>query len=55
MIARFTWLDWLGLSWFLICWIGYERIVDHMRMARAHHFVLEETHLVCALGGRDRC
>ncbi|MEC5387646.1 DUF599 domain-containing protein [Uliginosibacterium sp. H3] len=41
-LSQFTWLDWLGLAWFLLCWTGYERIVD--RGWRGRITLLEETH-----------
>ncbi|MDB5801583.1 MAG: putative rane protein [Rhodocyclales bacterium] len=41
-LAKFTWLDWTGLIWFMICWAGYERIVD--RGWRGRITLLEETH-----------
>ncbi|MDB5814505.1 MAG: putative rane protein [Rhodocyclales bacterium] len=41
-LSKFTWLDWLGLVWFMICWAGYERIVD--RGWRGRITLLEETH-----------
>jgi len=41
-LAKFTWLDWAGFVWFLICWTGYERIVSHGWRGRIT--LLEETH-----------
>lgn len=28
-LGQFSWPDWLGLGWFLVCWFGYEQIVEH--------------------------
>ena len=27
-LAKLTVLDWIGLAWFVICWFGYELVVD---------------------------
>ena len=27
-LTKFTSLDWIGLTWFLLCWFGFELIVD---------------------------
>ena len=42
VLLKFSWIDWLGFAWFLICWIGYERVVDHGWRGRIT--LLEETH-----------
>lgn len=41
-LAKFSWLDWFGLAWFILCWAGYERIVE--RGWRGYVTLLEETH-----------
>ena len=28
-LTQFSRLDWIGLAWFLICWFGYELVVEH--------------------------
>jgi len=28
LFNKFAWPDWLGLIWFMICWFGYERLVE---------------------------
>ncbi|GAB2879065.1 DUF599 domain-containing protein [Uliginosibacterium flavum] len=40
--AKFSWVDWLGLSWFLICWFGYERLVE--KGWKGHTTLLAEGH-----------
>jgi uncharacterized membrane protein len=40
--TRFSWADWLGLSWFLICWFGYERLVE--KGWKGHSTLLVEGH-----------
>ena len=27
-LAQLSWLDWIGLGWFLVCWFGYEQVVE---------------------------
>src|SRR5512133_474993 len=27
-IAKLSWLDWAGLAWFVVCWLGYEQLVE---------------------------
>lgn len=27
-LAKFYWLDWVGLVWFIVCWFGYEQFVE---------------------------
>lgn len=41
-IAKFSWPDWLGLIWFLICWFGYEQVVERGWSGRSS--LMEETH-----------
>ena len=41
-LSKFTWVDWLGLCWFLVCWFGYEFIVE--RGVRGHVTLLAESH-----------
>jgi uncharacterized membrane protein len=41
-LSQFSWIDWLGLVWFLLCWAGYERIVEQGWRGRIT--LLEETH-----------
>lgn len=62
--TRFNWADWLGLGWFLICWFGYERLVEkgwkghstllveghRLRVAWARQLLVRENRIVdCAL------
>ncbi len=42
LFAAFSWVDWLGLSWFLLCWFGYERLVE--KGWRGHSTLLAEGH-----------
>ena len=39
---QFFWADWLGLAWFLICWFGYERLVE--KGWKGHSTLLVEGH-----------
>lgn len=41
-MAKFYWLDWIALIWFLACWFGYEQVVERgwSRRTTLH----EETH-----------
>jgi uncharacterized membrane protein len=41
-IAKFSWPDWLALIWFLICWFGYEQVVERGWTGRTT--LAEETH-----------
>ena len=41
-IAKFSWPDWLGLIWFLLCWFGYEQVVERGWSGRSS--LMEETH-----------
>ena len=27
-LTKFSWLDWAGLIWFVVCWFGYEQMVE---------------------------
>jgi len=41
-LTKFSWLDWAGLIWFLICWFGYEQVVERGWTGRTN--LMEETH-----------
>lgn len=41
-LAKFSWIDWIGLTWFLVCWLGYELVVERGWSGRKS--LLEETH-----------
>lgn len=41
-LGKFAWIDWVGIVWFVLCWAGYERIVD--RGWRGHSTLLAEGH-----------
>lgn len=41
-LAKFSWIDWIGLVWFLACWLGYELVVEQGWSGRKS--LLEETH-----------
>ncbi len=41
-LAKFSWPDWIGLAWFLVCWLGYELVVERGWIGRKS--LLEETH-----------
>ena len=41
-LANFSWIDWVGLAWFLACWLGYELVVEQGWSGRKS--LLEETH-----------
>ena len=49
-LAKFSWLDWLGLSWFLACWLGYELIVERGWIGR--RTLHDETHKLRLAWGR---
>jgi len=49
-LAKFSWLDWVGLAWFLSCWIGYELIVERGWIGRKT--LLAETHKLRLEWGR---
>ncbi|HEX5125334.1 MAG TPA: DUF599 domain-containing protein [Rhodocyclaceae bacterium] len=42
-LSKFTWLDWVGLAWFLICWFGYEHLVERGGV-RGRSTLLAESH-----------
>jgi uncharacterized membrane protein len=63
---QFSWLDWLGLVWFLACWFGYERLVEQgwkghsallaeghaLRLQWAHQLLMRDNRILdCALIG----
>ncbi len=41
-LTKFSWIDWIGLAWFLACWLGYELVVEQGWSGRKS--LLEETH-----------
>jgi uncharacterized membrane protein len=41
-IAKFSLLDWIALGWFVVCWLGYEQIVERGWSKRAT--LHDETH-----------
>ena len=49
-LSKLTLLDWIGLAWFLACWMGFELIVDRgwLGSTRLH----EETHKLRLEWGR---
>jgi uncharacterized membrane protein len=49
-ITKFTWLDWVGLGWFLVCWFGYEQVVERGWSGRTS--LMEETHKLRLAWGR---
>jgi uncharacterized membrane protein len=49
-LAKFSWLDWAGLSWFLVCWLGYEMVVERGWIGR--RTLHEETHKLRLAWGR---
>ena len=50
ILTKITLLDWIGLAWFLTCWMGFELIVDRgwLGSTRLH----EETHKLRIEWGR---
>lgn len=40
--TQFSWIDWAALAWFLVCWFGYERIVE--KGWQGHSTLLAEGH-----------
>lgn len=40
--TKFSWADWLALGWFLLCWFGYERLVE--KGWKGHSTLLVEGH-----------
>lgn len=49
-LAKFSWPDWIGLAWFLFCWLGYEMVVERGWIGR--QTLLEETHKMRLAWGR---
>ena len=49
-LVQFSWLDWIGLGWFLTCWLGYEQVVEKGWSGRKS--LLEETHKLRLQWGR---
>lgn len=49
-ITKFSWIDWAALAWFLICWFGYEQVVERGWSGRAT--LLEETNKLRERWGR---
>lgn len=41
-LTKFSWLDWAGLAWFIVCWFGYEQVVERGWSGRTS--LMEETH-----------
>jgi len=41
-LTKFSWPDWIALGWFLLCWLGYEQVVE--RGWSGHTSLMEETH-----------
>ena len=41
-LTKLSWLDWIGLIWFVVCWVGYEQAVERGWSGRKS--LLEETH-----------
>ena len=42
VLSKLSSLDWIGLAWFLVCWLGFELVVDRGWLGRAR--LQEETH-----------
>ncbi|SDI49985.1 DUF599 domain-containing protein [Propionivibrio dicarboxylicus] len=42
VLAKLSRLDWIGLVWFLVCWLGFELVVDRGWLGKAR--LQEETH-----------
>ncbi len=49
-LMKFSWPDWLGLLWFLVCWGGYELTVERGWFGRST--LQEETHKLRLQWGR---
>ena len=49
-IAQLTWPDWMGLIWFLTCWLGFEQVVERGWVGRKS--LLAETHKLRVQWGR---
>jgi uncharacterized membrane protein len=50
LLTKFGWPDWVGLIWFLVCWLGFELLVERgwSRRTTLH----EETHKLRQSWGR---
>ena len=49
-LDKFSLLDWFGLGWFLLCWLGYEVVVERGWIGRKS--LLLETHRMRQEWGR---
>ena len=49
-LSTFSRLDWIGLVWFLVCWVGHETIVE--RGWAGHKTLHQETHKLRLEWGR---
>ena len=49
-LTKFSALDWIGLVWFVICWFGYEQVVERGWSGRTT--LHEETHKLRLAWGR---
>lgn len=49
-LTKFSWLDWIGLAWFIVCWFGYEQLVERGWSGR--RTLLEETNKLRLNWGR---
>ena len=50
-LTKFSWLDWVGLIWFVVCWFGYEQMVERGWSGRTT--LHEETHKLRLGWGRQ--
>ena len=37
LLVKFSLLDWIGLVWFLVCWIGIELIISYGWLGYANY------------------
>ena len=51
VLSKLSALDWIGLAWFLICWLGFELVLDRGWTGRAR--LQEETHKQRLAWGRS--
>lgn len=49
-LTKFSWLDWVAFLWFLVCWFGYELVVE--RGWSGHATLHDETHKLRLAWGR---
>lgn len=49
-LTKFMWLDWFGFAWFVVCWFGYEQVVERGWSGRTT--LHEETHKLRLSWGR---